>query len=299
MSTLIRFDRYLFVGEGNLDKLNEVQYSLDPEVANANLFTTLFPNLVLLLCRLPEHHKDMMHPQHARQYVHYRGLTTTTKIWLHVHAPIKPSLLAHACVMGRDHRETHVANSCISNPRKPACDTDISAPGDTDYDPRLLMVTDSISRIRFLPKGELSSETDRTPQVCFSGDNLLQIETEHLDDNDSEDSRSRNIAKGVLALYSEKLGVAKSLGSAFRPPLITLVGTQVPLKPFVTEVSYFRSSPILDYCLQVSSSATTTATIEGKVANREPGDHIDSRVRASIRCHRQDVPRHMGTGTAP
>jgi hypothetical protein len=107
------------------------------------------------------------------------------------------------------------------------------------------MVTDIISKICFLPRGELSSETDRTPQVCFSGDNLLQIETEHLDDDDSENSRSRNIPKGVLALYSEKTGVARSLGSAFLSPLITLVGIQVPLKPFVTEVSYLRSSPIL------------------------------------------------------
>lgn len=168
--------------------------------------------------------------------------------------------------MQRDRRQTHIADSLISQYSVAAnvidtlrpeeldsdldSDPDPDANSDSDYNsdsdphnnPRTDIVTDIISKISFLASGTLSPESDRAPEITFNGaDNLLQIDTEHLDGNDSEGSRSRNIAKGILALYNGRLGVETAIRSRLEMPLVTLVGTQVPFQPFLTEVSYLSS----------------------------------------------------------
>jgi hypothetical protein len=125
--------------------------------------------------------------------------------------------------MGTDRRETYIAESCISGSAN--VDRKVPYPEELGHDPGQDIVTDIIAKISFLPRGEFSLQTDSMPRlICNGDDELLQIDTKDLDDNDSEGSRSRNIARGILAFYRDRTPVQGSRAWPTSMPLITLIG---------------------------------------------------------------------------
>lgn len=259
----------MFVGKENVEKLEEFEFGIQPESSGSSTtsassrssnapgdsvhsepsqnsdeplpffappFKTLFPTLVLLLLRLPELDRSIVHPQHARHYQYDPEPTTTTKISAHIYQPIKPSDFVHHTIMGSSKRETFIADSFVGIAIED--EEDYVPRGEDGYDPRNECLTDVISKISFLSTGEFLEEATR-PQYQRREDKLLMVDTWTMDD-DAQGSRSRRIARGVLSFLAlgpnpdhDEFGEF----SRYSLPNITLLGYGVPFQPFLTEVS--------------------------------------------------------------
>lgn len=267
------------------------QYSDDSEPFFAPPFTKLFPNLVLLLLRLPENDKSIVHPQHARHYQYDPELTTTTKTSIHVYRPIKPSQLIEHAIMGASKRETYIADSFIG--KATDNEEDYPYPAEEGYDPRKECVTDIISKISFLPSGEFLPES-KAPryQSCWD-DNLLMVDTGDMDDDAAEGSRSRNIAKGVFSFISPRPESDDGRYSQYMLPLITLLGH--PFQPFLSEVSSSLIGSPYTLLLSVSMSAITESSAPISPASIQSWNDIHTILhRPTTKCG-GPIPCAMGT----
>ncbi|KAJ9091488.1 hypothetical protein QFC21_007188 [Naganishia friedmannii] len=193
----------------------------------------MFPNLVLVVLRLREYDESIVHPRHARHYQRNSEVTDTTLLWVHVCKPIQLPNLVEACIIGNDRRETFLADSCVLQEEEPSSESSA-----LEDDPRTQTVVDIVRKMSFNSTGALQPGGNRPWRRFYRGDdNLLILDTNTLDNDDSEESRSRLIAKGIISLYADKRASGK--GNRMYSgtlPLITLVGERVPFQPFLTEL---------------------------------------------------------------